>query len=469
MVNSSLASTDLQEKRCVFLSSRSLGSSLIPHVGCTHTLPTGRNNFRFRSVKQQFIRKRSVMYMAKEKRSNTFSIRITDTEKEKLDAVLKEKNISISEFFSNCLKKEKVESGDNTSELDFTDYKMSDDDIGNEKSLTINLNPVDAYRLKKKVEASKCINGKMLFKKWLREGNVVNIDFTYDNLEIMDLMRCELGDVYDNIIEVKEALLKIEKSISDITNAQQLYSLLADINSKITALDKVRRLDLLQVRVLNDIRSALEEKLLIENERIGLTQAQINRICKKHSETVAERYRATAEIKEELVVEMDRLLTKYNKEYKDNPDEKDRHQKIQNTLSKYTAVADVLKFVNSKPEYKNLERLLKSHRRYLEKKSENLPYALDRAVRERSINWDSACKESNKEPIAFIKELLATVDDTHKLLTMIESLRKNESDMKGLIKRLNAHIKRLNQTEEGMKALVVNADEDADESEIPFR
>lgn len=407
--------------------------------------------------------------MAKEKRSNTFSIRITDTEKEKLDAVLKEKNISISEFFSNCLKKEKVESGDNTSELDFTDYQMSDDDFGNEKSLTINLSPVDAYRLKKKVEASKCINGKALFKKWLREGNVVNIDFSYDNYEIMDLMRCELGDVYDNILEVKEALSKIEKSMSDIANAQQLYSLLAEINSKITALDKVRRLDLLQVRVLNDIRSALEEKLLIENERIGLTQTQINRICKKHSETVAERYRANAEIKEELVIEMDKLLTKYNKECKDNPDEKDRHQKIQNTLVKYTFVADVLKFISNKPEYKNLEKLLKSHRRYLEKKSENLPFAIDRAMRERINDWDLICKEHEEEPVAFIRGLLATVAGSNTLLTIVNNQKKNESDLKGLLKRLNAHIKRLNQTEDGMKALVVNADEDADESEIPFR
>ena len=407
--------------------------------------------------------------MAKEKRNNTFSIRITDTEKEKLDLILKEKNISISEFFSNCLKKEKVESGDDTSELDFTDYDMSDDDFGNEKSLTINLSPVDAYRLKKKVEASKCINGKSLFKKWLREGNVVNIDFTYDNFAIMDLMRCELGDVYDNILEVKEALLKIEKSISDIANAQQLYSLLADINSKITALDKVRRLDLLQVRVLNDIRSALEEKLLIENERIGLTQAQIHRICKKHSETVAERYRANAEIKEELVIEMDRLLTRYNKEYKANPDEKARHQKIQNTLSKYTAVADVLKFINSKPEYKNLEKLLKSHRRYLEKKSENLPYAIDRAMRERIKDWDLICKEYEEEPVTFIRDLLTTVAGTNTLLTIVGNQKKNESDMKGLIKRLNAHIKRLNQTEDGMKALVVNTKENVDESEIPFR
>lgn len=407
--------------------------------------------------------------MAKEKRSNTFSIRITDTEKEKLDFILKERNISISEFFSNCLKKEKVESGEDTSELDFTDYDMSDDDFGNEKSLTINLSPVDAYRLKKKVEASKCINGKGLFKKWLREGNIVNIDFTYDNFEIMDLMRCELGDVYDNILEVKEALLKIEKSMSGITNAQQLYSLLADLNSKITALDKVRRLDLLQVRVLNDIRGALEEKLLIENERIGLTQAQINRICKKHSETVAERYRANAEIKEELVIEMDQLLTKYNKEFKDNPDVQDRHQKIQNTLVKYTFVADVLKFISDKPEYKNLEKLLKSHRRYLEKKSENLPYAIDRAMRDRIDNWDSICKEYEEEPVTFIRSLLTTVAGTNKLLTIVENQKKNESDMKGLIKQLNAHIKRLNQTADGMKALVVNADEDADESEIPFR
>lgn len=407
--------------------------------------------------------------MAKEKRSNAFSIRITDTEKEKLNFILKEKNISISEFFSNCLKKEKVESGDNTSELDFTDYQMSDDDFGNEKSLTINLSPVDAYRLEKKVEASKCINGKALFKKWLREGNVVNIDFTYDNFAIMDLMRCELGDVYDNILEVKEALIKIEKSISDITNAQQLYSLLADINSKITALDKVRRLDLLQVRVLNDIRSALEEKLLIENERIGLTQAQIHRICKKHSETVAERYRANAEIKEELVIEMDKLLTKYNKEFKDNPDVQDRHQKIQNTLVKYTFVADVLKFISNKPEYKNLEKLLKSHRRYLEKKSENLPYAIDRAMRERIKDWDSICKEHEEEPVPFIRGLLATVAGTNTLLTIVENQKKNESDMKGITKRLNAHIKRLSQTEDGMKALVVNAKENVDESEIPFR
>ena len=407
--------------------------------------------------------------MAKENKDKSVLVRLTATEKEKLDAVLKEKNISISEFFSNCLGKEKVESGDDTSELDFTDYDMSDDDFGNEKSLTINLSPVDAYRLKKKVKASKCINGKSLFKKWLREGNVVNIDFTYDNYEIMDLMRCELGDVYDNIIEVKEALLKIEKSLSDITNAQQLYSLLADINSKITALDKVRRLDLLQVKVLNDIRSALEEKLLIENERIGLTQAQIHRICKKHSETVAERYRSSAEIKEELVVEMDKLLTKYNKEFKDNPDVQDRHQKIQNTLGKYTAVADVLKFVNSKPEYKNLERLLKSHRRHLEKKSENLPYAIDRAMRERIKDWDSICKEHEEEPVAFIRGLLATVAGTNTLLTIVGNQKKNESDMKGLIKRLNAHIKRLNQTEDGIKALVVNAKENVDESEIPFR
>ena len=407
--------------------------------------------------------------MAKEKRNNTFSIRITDTEKEKLDSLLKEKEISISEFFSNCLKKEKVEAGDNASELDPTAHDMSDDDFGNEKSLTINLSPVDAYRLQKKVEASKCANGKALFKKWLREGNVVNIDFTYDNFAIMDLMRCELGDVYDNILEVKEALLRIEKSISGVTDAQQLYPLLSDINSKITALDKVRRLDLLQVRVLNDIRSALEEKLLIENERIGLTQAQINRICKKHSETVAERYRANAEIKEELVIEMDRLLTRYNKEYKANPDEKARHQKIQNTLSKYTAVADVLKFINSKPEYKNLEKLLKSHRRYLEKKSENLPYAIDRAMRERIDNWDSICKEYKEEPVPFIRGLLATVAGTNTLLTIVNNQKKNESDMKGLTKRLNAHIKRLSQTEDGMKALVVNAKEDADESEIPFK
>lgn len=407
--------------------------------------------------------------MAKEKRSNTFSIRITDTEKEKLDAVLKEKNISISEFFSNCLGKEKVESGDDISELDFTDCDMSDDDLGNEKSLTINLSPVDAYRLKKKVEASKCINGKALFKKWLREGNIVNIDFTYDNFEIMDLMRCELGDVYDNILEVKEALLKIEKSISDITNAQQLCSLLSDINSKITALDKVRRLDLLQVRVLNDIRGALEEKLLIENERIGLTQAQIHRICKKHSETVAERYRANAEIKEELVIEMDKFLAKYNKEFKDNPDVQDRHQKIQNTLVKYTFVADVLKFINNKPEYKNLGKLLKSHRRYLEKKSENLPYAIDRAMRERIKDWDSICKEHEEEPVAFIRRLLETVAGTNTLLTIVGNQKKNESDMKGLTKRLNAHIKRLSQTEDGMKALVVNTKENVDEEDLPFR
>ena len=407
--------------------------------------------------------------MARENKDKSVLVRLTATEKEKLDALLKEKNISISEFFSNCLKKEKVESGDDTSELDFIDYQMSDDDFGNEKSLTINLSPVDAYRLKKKVEASKCINGKGLFKKWLREGNVVNIDFTYDNFAIMDLMRCELGDVYDNILEVKEALLKIEKSISGVTDAQQLYPLLADINSKITALDKVRRLDLLQVRVLNDIRGALEEKLLIENERIGLTRAQIHRICKRHSETVAERYRANAEIKEELVVEMDKLLTKYNKEFKNNPDVQDRHQKIQNTLVKYTFVADVLKFISNKPEYKNLEKLLKSHRRYLEKKSENLPYAIDRAMRERIKDWDSICKEHEEEPVAFIRGLLATVAGSNTLLTIVNNQKKNESDLKGLLKRLNAHIKRLSQTEDGMKALVVNTKENVDELEIPFR